>query len=386
MKTETDLLIIGAGPFGLAMAAYSQHIGIDHLIVGRPMEFWQANMPEGMFLRSGCNWHLDPLNEATIERYLQTHNLSPVDVEPLSRNFYITYLHWFQEQKQIKIIPKYVRQLDYIDKEGKKFQATMEDGQIIIATHVVVAVGFKYFKNEPQSLIDRLPSSCFSHTCDLVDFNELTGKRCLIIGGRQAAFEWAALLNEAGARTVHISYRHDSPAFAESDWSWADLLIDAMVDNPGWFRNLTQKEKDAVNNRFWAEGRLKIEPWLQSRVMKKTVKLWPNTQVLSCDELPGGNLVVGLDNGKNLAVNHVILATGYKVNIRQVPFLSRGNIIHKLMTKNGYPVLDEHLQTNLSGLFITSMAAAQDFGSFFAFTISVRTSAKLIGNFLTSNT
>ena len=81
-------------------------------------------------------------------------------------------------------------------------------------------------------------------------------------------------------------------------------------------------------------------------------------------------------------VDHVILATGYKVKIDQVPLLAHGNILDKLLTRSGYPVLDEHLQTNISGLFITSMAAAQDFGSFFAFTISVRTSAKLIGQAL----
>jgi thioredoxin reductase len=379
MRKKTNLLIIGAGPFGLAMAAYSQHLGIDHLIVGKPMEFWQSNMPVGMYLRSACDWHLDPLDIDTIERFLQTQDLTTDDVEPLSRHFYLTYLQWFQEQKQIEIISKYVQQLNHINQGGHLFQATMEDGEKITAPHVVIAVGFKYFKHEPQSLVERLPAGCFSHTCDLVDFTELKGKRCLIIGGRQSAFEWTALLNEAGASTVHVSHRHDSPAFAEADWSWVNPLVEAMVDNPGWFRNLSPEEKDAINHRLWAEGRLKVEPWLESRVMKETVKLWPNTQVVSCDELPRGDLLVRLDNGEKLNVDHIILATGYNVKIDQVPFLTQGNILPKLMTRNGYPVLDEHFQTNIPGFFITSMAATQDFGPFFAFTISVRTSAKLIG-------
>jgi len=41
-------------------------------------------------------------------------------------------------------------------------------------------------------------------------------------------------------------------------------------------------------------------------------------------------------------------------------------------------VLDDHLQTSVPGLFITSMPAIQDFGPFFGFTIAVRVSAKLI--------
>jgi thioredoxin reductase len=379
LKMKTDLLIIGAGPFGLALAAHCRHLGINYRIVGKPMEFWQANMPEGMHLRSACDWHLDTVGVDTIERFLQTQGLTPADVEPLSRQFYLAYTRWFLEQKQIDIIPGYVQRLDHIINGENLFEATMEDGQIIMATHVVIAVGFKYFKNEPHDLVEHLPAGCFSHTCDLVDFTDLKGKRCLIIGGRQSAFEWAALLNEAGAAAVHVSHRHDSPAFAEADWSWINPLNDAMVDNPGWFRNLSPEEKEAVNYRFWAEGRLKIELWLESRVMKETVKIWPDSQVVSCNELPGGDLTVELDNGERLTVDHVILATGYKVKIDQIPFLACGNILHKLKTSHGYPVLDEHLQTNIPGLFITSMAAAQDFGSFFAFTVSVRTSAKLIG-------
>jgi thioredoxin reductase len=39
LSNETDLLIIGAGPFGLAIAAQAAHAGIEYLIVGKPMEF-----------------------------------------------------------------------------------------------------------------------------------------------------------------------------------------------------------------------------------------------------------------------------------------------------------------------------------------------------------
>ena len=53
--------------------------------------------------------------------------------------------------------------------------------------------------------------------------------------------------------------------------------------------------------------------------------------------------------------------------------------LNRLEIRNGFPVLDEHFGTNIPGLFMTSMAAVQDFGPFFAFTVSVRTSAMLIG-------
>jgi thioredoxin reductase len=45
MEQATDLLIIGAGPYGLAKAAYARHLGINHVVVGKPVDFWKVNMP-----------------------------------------------------------------------------------------------------------------------------------------------------------------------------------------------------------------------------------------------------------------------------------------------------------------------------------------------------
>jgi cation diffusion facilitator CzcD-associated flavoprotein CzcO len=367
---KTDLLIIGAGPFGLAIAARAAHEQIQPVIVGKPMEFWRENMPQGMFLRSACDWHLDPQNVHTIEAYLATQNQTPADVEPLSLKFYLSYVEWFQQQKQIQPLPIYVQRLDHDD----HFIATTLDGEIINARRVALAPGFKHFAHIPADLKPKLPAGRFQHTAEFVDFSDARGKRFLIIGGRQSAFEWAALLLEAGAAAVHLSHRHASPAFAAADWSWVNPLVDNMVANPNWFRRLSQAEKDDVSHRLWAEGRLKIEPWLEARLNNERVQIWPQTELESCSE----NLEVSLTNGATFNVDQIILATGYKVDIARLPYLAAGNVLARLETRNGFPVLDDHFETSVSGLFITSMPAGQDFGPFFGFTISVRTSARLI--------
>lgn len=376
------LLIIGAGPFGLSLAAYATAQHIEHTIIGKPMDFWRSNMPANMLLRSDCSWHYDPFNEHTIERYLQTLNLTPADVEPLALDFYLGYCHWFQQQKGIATLPAWVEQLDYLPEPAPHYQATLQDGRTLTATNVALALGFRYFKNIPEPYATLIPPGKFAHTCDYVDLTGLKGKRVLIIGGRQSAFEWAALSHEQGAAAVHLTYRHPTPAFTPSDWTWVPPLVDSIVENPGWFRRLSAAEKEQVNQRLWAEGRLKLEPWLAKRITHDSIHLHPETLLTACRELPDNALEVTLNDGTTLNVDQIILATGYKVNVSQIPFLKNSNILPQLETLNGFPVLDEHFQSNLPGLFFTSLCAAQDFGPFFGFTVSVRTSAKLIGSAL----
>lgn len=387
-QSPIPLLIIGAGPFGLALAAYAKGQHIEHTIIGKPMEFWQSNMPANMVLRSDCSWHYDPFNEHTIERYLQTMGLTPADVEPLTLDFYLGYCRWFQQKKGIEPLPGWVEQLDYLPNPSPHYQATLADGSTLTATNVALALGFRYFKNVPEpytTLIsdDQLASKLagkIAHTCDYVDLSGLKDKRVLIIGGRQSAFEWAALIHEQGAAVVHLTYRHPTPAFTPSDWSWVPPLVDSIVENPGWFRQMSAAEKEQVNQRLWAEGRLKLEPWLAKRITRDSIHLHPETHLTGCRELPTGALEVTLNDGTTFSVDQIILATGYKVNVSQIPFLKNSNILPLLETLNGFPLLDEHFQSNLPGLFFTSLCAAQDFGPFFGFTVSVRTSAKLIGS------
>jgi cation diffusion facilitator CzcD-associated flavoprotein CzcO len=375
---RTDLLIIGAGPYGLALAAYARHLGVEHLVVGRPMAFWTDHMPSGMYLRSASDWSLDPLDRHSIPAFLETRGQRPRDVEPLSRALYLAYARWFQAGAGIEPHRALVRRLDAADGPDR-FAATTDAGEVIRARSVVIAVGFKDFAYVPPEIADRLPSGRYTHTCDLVDLAAMAGRRCLVVGGRQSAYEWTALASEAGAAAVHVSHRHDPPAFAPSDWSWVAPLVDAMVDDPGWFRRLPVEEQEAVHRRLWAEGRLKVEPWLAPRVSGEAVRIWPRTQVAGVEPGPAGALAVALDPGPRLVVDHVILATGYRVRIEQVPFLARGNLLAGLRAVDGYPVLNEQFETSVPGLFITSMPAVRDFGPFFAFTVAVRASARIIG-------
>jgi len=159
-----------------------------------------------------------------------------------------------------------------------------------------------------------------------------------------------------------------------------NALVDNMVPNPNWFRRLSQAERDAVTQRLWAEGRLKLEPWLAPRITNDKTTLHPESEIVACEEKPNGRMEITLNDGTKFIADHVILATGYKVDVSRIPFLANGNILEQLTTRNNFPALDDYLESNIPGLFFTSMCATQDFGSFFGFTVSVRASASLIGS------
>jgi FAD-dependent urate hydroxylase len=361
-RTHVPLLVIGAGPYGLATAACAKSAGIEQLVVGKPMAFWRENMPAGMFLRSGPDWHLDAAGVHTFMAYLDERGIDPSDVDPIPVALFLDYVDWFEERADVNVMPELVRDLS---KPDGRFVATLESGRRVSADAVVAAPGISHFTVIPEWVGRSLSQGRWTHTCHLVRFDQLRGKRVLIVGGRQSAFEWAALLADGDAAEIHVVYRHYTPEFAASDWHFVDPLMDLTATVPGWFRNLPSEEREAIAKRFWAEGRLKLEPWLTPRLEKPSVHRWPNRSVTACEEVPDGEIEARLSTGERLAVDHVVLATGYKPDMREVPYLS--GVIDRMELADGFPVLDDHFQSSVPGLFVTGFPATRDFGPFFGF-------------------
>ena len=371
---STDLLIVGAGPFGLALAAEAGHQGLPYVVVGRPMSFWQQQMPAGMLLRSASDWHLDVQGVATIEAFLATRGLTAGQAEPLTRELYLDYCDWFAAEKGIVAEPQHVLRLD--DADGG-FRATLEDGSVVAARTVALALGMGPHRRAPAELVALLPAGAWRHTCDAVDFADARDRRYLLVGGRQSAFEWAALLAEAGARQVDVVHRHDSPAFAAADWTWVTPLVDRLATDPGWFSRLSPQEQEDLRVRLWAEGRLKVEPWLADRLPAATVRVRPRTSLTGARLEDDGSVRVDLDDGDRVVVDEVLLATGYLPHVDDLQLLRAGTL-PPLAHRDGIPDLDDGFQTSVPGLYLTSLPAAGHFGPFFGFTIGTRMSAAVI--------
>jgi FAD-dependent urate hydroxylase len=371
--TPTKLLVIGAGPYGLAAAAAAKAIDIEPLVVGDPMGFWRHNMPAGMLLRSSVDWHLDPLGQHTLSAYLQEAGVAASDVDPIPLELFIDYAEWFRTAKHISVHQARVHDLHRAD---GKLEATLTGGHRVRADTVVAAPGVEPFTRLPSWVQRALPTERYSHTAHLGKLERFSGARVLIVGGRQSAFETAALLAELGAERVDIVHRHAPPRFTPADWRFVEPLMEATQRWPGWFRRLTTADRQAIERRFWAEGRLKLEPWLTPRLARAQIQRWPEEIVTGATEDAGDGISATLSNGQRLNADHIIFATGYQADIARVPYLA--GVLDHIQVADGYPVLDEHFQTSIPGLFITGFAATRDFGPFFGFVRGSTAAATII--------
>jgi cation diffusion facilitator CzcD-associated flavoprotein CzcO len=370
---RTELLVVGAGPYGMATAAYASDRGIDTAIVGRPMGFWREHMPAGMFLRSGVDWHLDATSVHTFGAYLEERGIAPADIDPVPIGVFLDYADWFRAQKGLDVSEVRVETIERDDDGG--FRATLDDGDTIEADAVVAAPGIASFGVQPD-WIGELSPDRWAHTCDVIDFDDLAGRRVLIVGGRQSAYEWAALMVDAGVARIDVVHRHDEPAFAAADWSFVNPLVETTIGTRGWWRSLPQSEREAIAARFWAEGRLKLEPWLTPRLAAGDVRRHARTQVEEVQENDAVN--VRLSDGDHLRVDRVVLATGYRADMSTVPYLA--GVLDGIEQQEGFPVLDAGMRTTLPGMYVTGFAATRDFGPFFGFVKASPAAASIIVN------
>jgi lysine/ornithine N-monooxygenase len=303
------------------------------------------------------------------------------DVLPVPAELFIEYADWFRHQYNLEVRRSFVKDLTRHD---GLFEASLTNGNIIIADNVVAAPGVRDFANLPKGISQQLSPGCYSHTAQFTDFDLVAGRRYLIIGGGQSAFEWAALMCEDGkAEKIHIVYRHDPPALRSANhdfWASVEEMMDLTLSVRGWFRRLSSADREALMQQFSVEGRRRLEPWLAARITRGSIKQWAKTRLAACKERPNGEIEVILSCGDRIVVDHIICATGYRVDIRKLSYmrtLTRAGPA-SLSLSGGYPVLDNYFQSAIPGLFLSGITAVRDFGPFFRFLRGSTVAAQLI--------
>ena len=374
--TVCDVAIIGAGPYGLSAAAHLQTVkGLEVRVFGEPMSFWESNMPVGMFLRS--NWTAtqiaDPNQSLTLEAYQAATGERFAAPVPLDR--FVEYGRWFQHHA----VPDLDRRkIARVRRDLKGFRLFLESGEVVESRTVIVAAGIGSFAWRPTEF-QGLPSLLVSHTSAHRDFAGFVGKEVLIVGSGQSALESGALLYEHGAnveiitrsRRIHWLQGRLSKTLHHGLGKFTRQLLYATTDvgpaglsqlmsRPDMLRRLPRTLQDKFRMRSVRPAGAR---WLVRRLQDVPIRLGQSVVKVATS---GERVKVRLDDGSERNVDHVLLGTGYHVDISKYDFLAP-ELIQAIDRCNGYPCLNRGLETSVPGLHIIGCPAAWSFGPLMQF-------------------
>jgi FAD-dependent urate hydroxylase len=390
---KSDVVIIGAGPYGLSAAAHLRTVkGLDVLIFGEPMSFWERNMPAGMFLRSA--WTATSIASPDLSLTLEAYQASSRErfSHPVPLQSFVRYGHWYQRNAVPDVDP---RKIVKVEADPKGFRVTLEDGDTILSRRVVVAAGIGSFARRPPEFSD-LPPSLASHSSEHSKFDAFAGKTALVIGGGQSALESAALLHETGAQVevitrtqkihwlqgwastaLHYKLGKFTKEFLYAPTDVGPAGISQLMARPDLLRHLPRGLQDKLRRRAVRPAGAR---WLVHRLKDVPIRLGRSVASVS---LAADRVRVGLDDQSERIVDHVLLGTGYHVDVSKYDFLAP-QLTSSMDRMNGFPRLKKGLETSIPGLHILGAPAAWSFGPLMQFVSGARYASRSLLSTITA--
>ena len=365
--------IIGAGPYGLSVAAHLRRRGIPFRIFGRPMDSWLNHMPKGMMLKSDgfASNIYDPDEEFTLGKFCAERGIEYSDAGlPVSLETFAAYGQAFRERMLPELEEKQVVSLD---RAPEGFVLGLDNGETVTARRVVLAVGITHFEYVPSNLAS-LPPEFLSHSFRHADPAAFKGRNVVVIGGGASAIDLAALLHEAGAE-VQLVARHPELKFhsmptgkPRSRWQQIrhpksglgpGLRSRFFSDFPMLFHHLPEGLRIELVEKTLGPS----AGWFVKEKMERVPCLLGYT--LERAEVEDGKVRLHLRaaNGteREVRTEHIIAATGYKVDLERLKFLSP-DIRSRVRTVKGSPVLSSSFESSVPGIYFVGIAAANSFG------------------------
>jgi thioredoxin reductase len=394
--SRVAVAIIGAGPYGLSLAAHLAARNIEHRIFGRPMQFWSQIADAGgdRFLRTYCfGTNISIPNPGfSFADYSRPRGLETF--EPCSIGDFAAYGHWFQQTNVPWVEPVDVAQ---VAGQGCSFTITLTDGQHLVADRVIVATGLTYFAYVPPAIAS-LPPALATHTSGITSFAAFKGRDVAVIGAGQSALEAAALLHEAGARPQllvrkgSIHWMNRVP-HSRSPWRRLRSPISSLGSGPkAWalahFPGAMHRLPAAWRTRL-VKKHLPPEGawWLRERVENR-VPVQIGTTVEEAREANGRvalRLRVANDSGeRQLIVDHVIAGTGYDIDVERLAFL-HPTLRCAIQRLGRAPRLNATFETSVPGLGVIGPASAMSFGPLFRFVAGSEYAARVVSAHLASH-
>lgn len=390
-----DVAVIGAGPYGLSVAAYLRSRDLKFRVFGKPMESWVAHMPAGMMLKSDgfASNIYDPVGECTLRRFCSERGVEYADTGiPVRLETFCGYGLNFQK----RMVPDLEDTLVVgIERLSNAFLLKLEDGQTLHARRVVLAVGITHFEYLPDNLA-HLPPTLLSHGARHHDLTGFRGRNVVVIGGGASALDFAGLLCDNGAEVQLVTRRtelkfHSKPTGKPRSW-WQQVRHPQSGLGPGLrsrffssaplaFHALPERLRVcAVRKTLGPSGGWFIKDKVIGRVpvslgsTLESARAKGETAYLSV-RLPDGSR-------REIATQHIIAATGYKPDVERLLFLNPA-IRSNIRTVKAAPVLSRSFESSVPGLYFVGMAAANSFGPVMRFAFGAGFAAERVAGALT---
>ncbi|MEV4555461.1 FAD-dependent oxidoreductase [Kitasatospora sp. NPDC049285] len=374
MSAAVAVTVVGAGPYGLAVAAHLRGRGVPTRVFGEPMGSWRARMPIGMFLKStpAASSISSPRPGFGFNDFRRAHGERPVGARyPIPVAEFIRYGEWFQRQ----CVPDAQNsEVVSVTPEAGRFLVRLADGESFESRAVVLATGFPPYAWIPPVLRPLLEAGAASHSSALTDPAAFAGRRVAVVGAGQSALEGAALLSEAGASPVVVARRErllfgaPPPVDGGADRPLATRLRSPVSPlGPGWplmafsrapaaFRHLPDGTREHyVRTVLGPAGAW----WLRERV-DGVLPVVTGRELAGAD-LNGAVRLSLTGPGGPVEADHVLVATGFRVDVSRLAILDP-SLRAAVRTHAGAPRLSAGFESSVPGLYFTGLAAADAFG------------------------
>jgi thioredoxin reductase len=388
-----DVAIIGAGPYGLSIAAHLSKRNIPLRIFGTPMASWRSQMPKGMFLKSDgfASSLSDPDASFTIGQYCLEHGVSYKDVGiPVAIQTFVDYGLEFQK----RFVPE-LEQTDIVSvsRVPEGFELLTQRGESFKAKTVVVAAGITHFSYLPPVFAE-LQGDVLTHSSQHNELSSFRGRKVAVIGAGASAVDIAGLLHQAGAE-VHLVARRQAIQFHEPPVEFRSLW--QKISNPrsglglGW-RSWLSTETPLVFHTLPEKLRIRavkshLGPapgWFARDGVVGKVTMHLGTTLRGASASEGGiSLKFTTKDGvyEELQVDHVIAATGYRVEIDRLQFLDE-KLRDQIESVEDTPILSRNFESSVPGLYVVGLASAVSFGPLARFAHGAKFTARHISKHL----
>ncbi len=386
--------IVGAGPYGLSIAAHLKARGIEFRIFGNPMHTWLTHMPEGMHLKSEgfASTLYDPETKFTLSRYCRGAGIPYADVGlPVSLETFANYGLEFQKQ----MVPELENKLAVsVDRSGSTFQIGLDNGEVAVARRLVIAVGLSHFEYVPPAL-SHLPEELCTHSSAHRTFHRFRGRKVAIIGAGASSADVAAALLDSGA-SVEIVARKPVFRFHDPPGPIPRPLLEQVRFpmtglGPGW-RSLFCTSAPLIFRKMPQGFRLKVvrkhlgpaAGWVVKERVLGQAPLHLAMHVEHSSVQSGRvhlQLWDGNGNRRTLEADHVIAATGYTADLRRLAFLN-ADIHAAVRSVEHTPVLSSNFESSVPGLYFVGNPSANTFGPLVRFAYGARFTARRLSRHL----